>query len=353
MDYLARALKLAKKSRPSPNPRVGCVIVKNERIIGEGYHKKAGEEHAEIVAIRNVKDKEDLKGATLCVNLEPCSYEEKRTPPCTKAIIEAGIAKVVVGCPDENPAVKGIEELRKAGIDVELRNDPTCHEMNEAFFHWIKTQHPFILVKLAMTLDGRIATKTGDSQYISNPQSRSLGYAWRASYDAILVGINTVLIDNPRLTARTPGAKNPVRIVVDGRLRIPLTSRVLEPNARRIIATTSNGAAEKKKQLEAMGAEVWVLPEEKPDHVNVQALLHKLGAEGITSLIVEGGSEIATDFLEQRLISKGAFFVAAKILGAGKNAFEGKGVEKMDQAWQLKNISIRKVGNDVLITGYF
>ncbi|HLC69168.1 MAG TPA: bifunctional diaminohydroxyphosphoribosylaminopyrimidine deaminase/5-amino-6-(5-phosphoribosylamino)uracil reductase RibD [Candidatus Bilamarchaeaceae archaeon] len=373
MDYLARALKLAKKSHPSPNPGVGCVIIKDDKIIGQGYHKKAGEAHAEAVAIQDantrsgwqnksdmllqpnlVKRKaQDLAGSIMYVTLEPCSHEEKRTLPCTQAIIEHRIKKVVVGCEDQNPQVKGIEALREAGIEVELVNDPDCRELNEAFFHWVKTKRPFVLLKLAMTLDGRIATKTGDSKYISNPQSRSIGYAWRALYDAILVGLNTVVIDNPRLTSRTPGAPNPIRIVVDGKLQLPLTSRVLEANARRIVATTPKHDKEKKKQLEALGVDVLVLPEEEPGHVDLNALLTELGSQGVTSVIVEGGSEVATDFFKAKLINKGAFFIAAKILGEGKTAFAGGGVEKMDQAWQLKNLSIRKVGNDVLIIGYF
>lgn len=353
MDYLAYAFKLAKKANPSPNPRVGCVIVKGEKIIGQGYHKKPGEPHAEALAMASVSDPALLQGSTLYVTLEPCSHEEKRTPPCVPVLIAAGIAKVVIGVLDENPSVRGMEELKAAGIGVELVNDPQCRELNEAFFHWVKTGLPFVMLKLAMTLDGRIATRTGHSQYISNPQSRSIGYAWRAQYDAILVGINTVLIDNPRLTARTPGAPNPVRIVLDSRLRIPLTSRVLEPTARRIIVTTARHDPEKKKQLESLGVEVLVLPEETPDHIDLQALLATLGKQSITSILVEGGSEIATDFLERKLLQKGAFFIAAKILGSGKSAFEGRGAEKMDDAWQLKNISIRKVGNDVLVMGYF
>lgn len=352
MDYLAYALKLAKKAGPSPNPRVGCVIVKKNKIIGQGYHKKPGEDHAEVVAIKSVKNKQDLRTATMYVTLEPCSHDG-RTPPCTNTIIDAGLKKVVVGCTDENPRVKGIEALRKANIKVELANDIACKELNESFFHWVKTGKPFVLVKLAMTLDGRIATKTGDSKYISNAQSRSIGYTWRAIYNAILVGINTVIIDNPRLTSRTPGAKNPTRIIVDGTLRIPLTSSVLESNARRIVATTHKHNKKKKKQLESLGVEVLVLPEEEPGHVDLQKLLETLGKQGIISIIVEGGSEVATDFLKLKLINKGAFFIAAKILGGGKNAFTGIGVEKMDQAWQLKNISIRKVGNDVLVMGYF
>ncbi len=353
MDYMELALKLARKAKPSPNPRVGAVIVKDGKIIGQGYHKAAGTDHAEIAAIKNVKEKSLLAGSALYVTLEPCSHEDKRTPPCTKAITEAGITRVVVGSEDENPKVRGIEELRQAGIGLELAASEPCRELNEAFFHWIKTSRPFVLVKLAMTLDGRIAAKSGDSKYISNAQSRSVSYAWRAVYDAIMVGLNTVIIDNPRLTARTPGAANPVRVIVDSKLKIPLTSRVLESNARRIIATTKNHDAKKKVQLEAMGVEVLVLPEEKPEHVDLNALMVELGKIQITSIIVEGGSELATDFLEHKLINKGAFFIAAKILGAGKNAFAGQGVDKMDDAFQLKRVSIRKLGDDVLFQGYF
>ncbi len=349
--YITKVLTLAKKAHPSPNPRVGALIVKDGKIIGQGYHKKAGEAHAEVIALESVSGKNQLAGATLYVSLEPCSHFGK-TSHCTDTIIKSGIKKVVVGTEDHNPEVKGIEKLREAGIEVELINDSRCFEINEGFFHWIKTGKPFIMLKLAMTIDGRIATKTGHSQYISNSQSRALSYAWRDSFDAILVGIKTVIIDNPRLTSRTPRARNPTRIIVDSKLRIPLTAQVLEANGNRIIATTSHCDLEKKKQLESLGAEVLILDEEKPDHVNLKQLFETLGKKQITSLIVEGGSELATALLEQKLINKCAFFIAAKILGAGKNAFEGVGVEKMDDAVQLKNVSIRKLGEDVLVTGY-
>lgn len=350
--YLHLALALAKKANPSPNPRVGCIIVKDGKILAKGHHKHAGEAHAEAAALNAVNDKNELNGATLYVTLEPCSFYGK-TSPCTDAIIRSGIRSIVVGCEDQNPRVDGIEKLKQAGLNIKLANNVACCESNEAFFHWIKAGRPFVLLKLAMTLDGRIATKTGDSKYISNPQSRALGYAWRDDYDAIMVGINTVLIDNPRLTSRKPRGKNPIRIIVDSRLRIPITSRVLEPNARRIIATTAKHDAEKRKQLEALGAELLVLPEERPDHVDLKPLFEELGRLNIISVLVEGGAELATALLERRLINKCAFFIAAKILGNGKNAFEGGGIEKMDNAWQLRNVSIRKLGGDVLIVGYF
>ena len=350
--YLSLALSLAKKANPSPNPRVGAVVVKDNKIIGQGYHKSAGEGHAEITAINSVKNKNELKDATLYATLEPCSHYGK-TPPCTEAIINAGIKHVVIGCIDQNPKVDGVEELKKHEISVEVLNDRECYEINEGFFHWIKTSKSFVMLKLAMTLDGRIATKTGHSKYISNSQSRALSYAWRDNFDAILVGINTVLIDNPKLTSRTSDAKNPMRIVVDSHLRIPITAQVLEPNARRIIATTEKHDKNKKRQLESMGVEMLILPEEKPDHINLKTLLEELGKKEITSVMVEGGAELATALLDNNLINKCAFFVAAKILGSGKSAFEGKGVEKMDDAWQLKNTAIRKVGDDVLIIGYF
>ena len=350
--YLSLALSLAKKTNPSPNPRVGALIIKDNKIIGQGYHKSAGSEHAEIIAINDVKNKDELKGATLYVTLEPCSHYGK-TPPCTEAIINSGIKQVVIGCMDENPKVAGIEELKKHDTEIQVLNDQDCYELNEGFFHWIKTNKPFVMLKLAMTLDGRIATKTGHSKYISNSQSRALSYAWRDSFDAILVGINTVLIDNPKLTSRTSDAKNPTRIVVDSHLRIPLTSQVLESNARRIIATTGKHDKDKKKQLESLGVEIVMLPEEKPDHINLNALMDELGKKEITSVMVEGGAELATAFLDNNLINKCAFFIAAKILGSGKSAFDGKGVEKMDDAWQLKDVSIRKLGNDVLVMGYF
>ncbi len=350
--FMSLALKLAKKSNPSPNPRVGAIIVKDGKIIGKGYHKAAGEAHAEVVAINSVRDKNELKNAILYVTLEPCSHYG-RQPPCTDAIISAGIKNVIIGCEDQNPKVEGIEKLKQAGCDVKMLNDQECHELNEAFFNWIKTGKPFVMLKLAMTLDGRIATKTGDSKYISNSQSRALSYAWRDNFDGIMVGIKTVLVDNPRLTSRAPGAANPTRIIVDSKLRIPLTSQVLEQNARRIIATTDKYDKEKKKQLESLGVEILVLKEEKTYYVDLKQLFDELGKRNIISLMVEGGAELATALLEQKLINKAAFFIAAKILGSGKNAFDGSGVERMDDALQLKNVSIRKLGEDVLVMGYF
>ncbi len=366
--FIYLALKLAKKSNPSPNPRVGALIVKDGKIIAKGYHKTAGERHAEIIAIQDARHgTQDLSDATLYVTLEPCSHYGK-TPPCTDAIIDSGIKKIVIGCEDQNPKVEGIEKLKQAGLNVTLLKDQDpvtvghdlsmkshrdCYDINEAFFHWIKTGKPFVMLKLAMTLDGRIATKTGDSKYISNSQSRALSYAWRDNFDAIMVGIKTVLVDNPRLTSRTPGTSNPIRIIVDSKLRIPLTCQVLEANAKRIIATTDKYDKERKKQLESLGVEILVLREEKTYYVDLKQLFEELGKQGIISVMVEGGAELATAMLEQKLINKGAFFIAAKILGSGKNAFDGSGVEKMDDALQLKNVSIRKLGEDVLVVGYF
>ncbi len=350
--FMHTALKLARKARTSPNPRVGAVIVKDGKIIAEGYHHGFGMPHAEIDALVKLKEGE-AKNSTLYVTLEPCSHEDKKTPPCTDAIIKAGISKVVIGCTDENPKVNGVEILEKNSIEIELLNDQKCYELNEGFFHWIKTKTPFVLLKLAMTLDGRIATKTGDSKYVTNEQARTISYSWRTVYDAILVGINTILIDDPRLTTRTSGVENPARVVVDSYLRIPLNAKVLLPSAKRIIATTEKCDKEKKKKLEEMNVQVLVIRETEEGFIDLKELFTKLGDMGIASVIVEGGSEIATTVLEHNLANKGAFFIAAQILGNGKNAFEGKGVEKMKDAWRLKNLVIKKIQDDVLIEGYF
>ncbi|MFH2105916.1 MAG: bifunctional diaminohydroxyphosphoribosylaminopyrimidine deaminase/5-amino-6-(5-phosphoribosylamino)uracil reductase RibD [Candidatus Micrarchaeota archaeon] len=350
-QYIEHALKLAKKARPSPNPRVGAVIVKNGKIIGEGFHAKFGGDHAEIAAIKSVKNKEELKGAALYVTLEPCSHYEK-TPPCTSAIIEAGLKEVIIGCRDKNPKVNSVSELKKKGIEAKILEDEECNKMNESFFHWIKTRKPFVMLKLAMTLDGRIATKTGDSKYISNAQSRALSNSWRSEYDAIMVGINTVLVDNPRLTSRKSGTENPIRIIVDSYLKAPVGHNWIEPNARRIIATSAKHDKEKRKKLEKEGVEVLVLPETSEGHIDLKVLLEKLGEIGITSILVEGGSELATTMLESGLINKIAIFISCQILGNGINLFEGKGVEKMKDAWHLKAIAIKQVQDDVLIEGY-
>lgn len=352
--FLHTALKLARKASPHPNPRVGAVIVKDGKIIAEGYHKEFGAPHAEVNALQDAKLRtQDTKGATLYVTLEPCSHSDKKTPPCVPSIISSGIKSVVIGCEDQNPKVNGIEELRKNGIGVKVFNDQDCRNINEGFFHWVRTGKPFVLLKLAMTIDGRIATKTGDSKYISNAQSLAVSYAWRTEYDAIMVGIGTLLADDPKLTARVSGACNPARIVLDSHLRTPLSCNFMLPNATRIIATTSGADNEKKKKLEDAGANVLVLPERGEGKVDVVELLRELGKMGICSIMVEGGGEIATTFLEEGEINKGAFFIAPFIMGNGKNAFEGKGVEKLADALKLKNINIRKLGDNVLIEGYF
>ncbi len=350
ITFLSRAITLAKKSHPSPNPRVGAVIVKDGKIIGEGYHHAAGENHAEIVALDSVSNKKLLEGATLYVTLEPCSHHDKRTPPCTSAIIASGIRHVVIGCLDQNPKVEGVEQLQSKGIGVRVVNDPECIEINEAFFHWIRAKKPFVMLKLAMTLDGRIATKTGDSKYISNRQAHALVHSWRSEYDAVMVGVNTAIVDDAKLTCRKAGGHQPIRIIVDSHLRIPLHARALLPGARRIVACSSHFEESKKKQLESLGVEVLECGDER---VDLKQLFELLGAQDITSVMVEGGSEIASALLDEGLINKGNFFIAGTILGAGKSAFEGKGVEKMKDALTLKNISIRKVQDNVLLSGYF
>jgi len=360
-EYMRAALKLAvrAKGKTSPNPLVGAVIVKDNRIIGKGYHRRAGEPHAEINALNMAGER--AKGAILYLNLEPCAHFG-RTPPCTKKIIFSGIKKVVVAMIDPNPlnCGRGVKELRKAGIEVKVRVlEKEAKKINEAYITYITTNKPVVILKTAMSLDGKIATKTGDSKWITNESSRKYVHKLRSEVDAILVGIETVLKDDPRLTARIqdPGSKipvrNPIRIVVDSRARIPLGAKVLNQKAPTIVATTKSASKRKIEALKKKGAKVLII-KAKDRKVNLKELLKRLGGLEITSLLVEGGGRINASFLENGLVNKVLFFVAPKIIGGEKatTPVEGGGIERIKDAIKLKNISIKRFEEDVLIEGY-
>ena len=347
-EYMRLALELARKGNPSPNPHVGAVLVKNNRIVGTGYHKKAGGMHAEANALK--KAGENARRATLYINLEPCSHYGK-TPPCTDALIKAGIRKVIAAMRDPNPRVRGAETLRKAGIGIRFGVlEKEAENLNEAFSKHMRTGMPFVLLKAAMSLDGKIACRSGDSKWITGDEARKYSHELRSRYDAILVGINTVLKDDPELTCRKRKGRDPIRIVLDSALRIPFDAKVLR-DENVVVATSERYGRKKKNALEKKGIRVWVLGKER---VDMRALMKRLGNEGITSLLVEGGGEANASALEAGIVDKVNFFIAPKIMG-GKDAVPavgGKGAGKMSDALGLENVSVRKMGRDFLFEGY-
>lgn len=352
---MRRALELARQGEgcTRPNPLVGAVVVRDGAVIAEGYHTRCGGPHAEAVALEKAGDR--ARGADLYVNLEPCVHREKKTPPCTEAVIASGIRRVIVAIRDPNPLVdgKGIARLRAAGIEVvEGVLADEARRLNEVFFHWIRNRTPFVVLKLAMSLDGKIATATGRSRWLTGPEARRLVHALRRRYAAVLVGVGTVLADDPELTVREVPGPQPLRIVLDSQGRIPLGAKVLSPEAKTVVATTGRMPSEIEAQLRAKGVEVWRLPGEG-DRVDLKALLRRLGKE-TDSLLVEGGAEVAWSFLSQNLVHKIAFFYAPLILG-GLDAVPsvgGDGVDDPSQAIRVRDLEIERVGDDFLVTGY-
>jgi len=348
------ALRLAAKGRGyvSPNPMVGAVIVNNGQIVGEGYHKKAGLPHAEINALE--ESGEAAKGATLYVNLEPCNHQGK-TPPCTDKIIEAGISKVVAAMKDPNPlnSGEGFRRLRSAGINVKTGIlEDKARQLNEAFIKFIKTGEPFVTAKIAMSLDGKIATRTGESKWITGIKARKYVQKLRSEVDAILVGINTIIKDDSELKARDREEK-PIRVILDSQARIPLEARVLKGKPKTMIATTKYATISRISELKKTGAEV-LITGEKGGKIDLKELMKKLGKLGITSLLLEGGGEILSSALSTRIVDKALFFIAPKIIG-GRDApttVGGEGIKNISEAVPLKRIKVRRFEEDVLIEGY-
>jgi len=337
---MALAIKLAKKSNPSPNPRVGAVIVKGNEILSTGYHKKAGEPHAEIVALRKLNS---AKGSTLYVTLEPCSHYGK-TPPCVDAIIESGVKRVVFAMRDPNPKVNGEKKLRKAGVEVDYGVlESNAASINRVFLKNMKGM-PFVAVKMAMSLDGKTATKTGDSKWISGEKSREFVQKLRNEYDAVMVGIGTVLKDNPRLTCRLKKGKNPLKIIVDSKLRVPLKSKVL--NGKVTIATSEGCNKKKRKELEKLGVIIIICGKNK---VNLKKLMKIIYGKGITSVLIEGGSELNASAIKEKIVDKFYFFVSPKIIGGkkAKTPVDGGGISKITDSLKLK-MNARKIGEDFL-----
>jgi diaminohydroxyphosphoribosylaminopyrimidine deaminase/5-amino-6-(5-phosphoribosylamino)uracil reductase len=353
--YMKLALENARamKGQTDPNPLVGSVIVNDNRIIGVGAHMKAGEPHAEIHALRMAG--EAARGGTIYVTLEPCSHHG-RTGPCAEAIVHAGLKRVVVATLDPNPLVsgRGIKILQDAGIEVIVG---VCAEearkMNEVFNKYIVSKLPFVTLKSAVTLDGKIATSKSDSKWITSEDARREVHQLRNENSAILVGVNTVIKDNPELTTRIPNGRNPIRIILDSTLRIPMESRVItDEQAPTWIFTTHNHDADKKRALESAGIKVFVTSGEK--HVNLQETLEILGQNFISSLLIEGGGEVNASFLEKKLIDKFVLYLAPKVIG-GKLApsfLEGAGVVNMRDAIEFTDVSFTQVGKDYKFVGY-
>ena len=356
---MQRALKLAEKGigYTNPNPLVGAVIVKDGRIIGEGYHKLYGSNHAEINAFENAT--EDVCGATMYVTLEPCSHYGK-TPPCAIAIVQKGIKKVVIGLKDPNPLVSGggIKILQENGIEVVcgvLQEEGK--KLNEIFLKYITTKTPFCIMKTAMTLDGKIATRTGDSKWVTGELSREYVHKLRQRVSGIMVGIGTIIADDPMLTTRLDNLelKDPTRIIIDSTSKIPLDAKVLNLNSKAatIIATTRKAAPEKIRKLEEKGAEVIITPV-KNNGVDLNFLMKILGDKKIDSILLEGGSKINYSAIIEGIVDKVNAFIAPKIIGGdvAKTPVGGNGMEFMRDAISLNNIEIYRFENDIMIEGY-
>lgn len=354
--WMKRVLRLAQQGegKTSPNPMVGAIVVKDDLVVGKGYHRKAGEPHAEILALEQAGA--TARGATLYVNLEPCTHYG-RTPPCAPRVIEAGVRRVVIGMKDPNPLVagRGVSALSEAGIEVKVGVlEEACRSLNEAFCKYIVGKEPFVILKAAMTLDGRIGTRDGDSKWISNESSRQWVHRLRSAVDGIVVGIGTVLKDDPLLTARVKGGRDPLRIVLDSRLRIPENARVIgdEPS-RLIVATTEASSASARRELERRGVRVMVF-DSRQGRVNLRSFVSAMGAMGMTSLLIEGGSELNGAFLDEGLVDKLILFIAPKLIGDREAVpvLGGRGVSKLRDAIVLKGLKVRRLGDDLLVEGY-
>ncbi len=355
------ALRLARRGRghTSPNPMVGAVLVKRGKVIGQGWHHRAGCPHAEIEALRDAQATgNDPKGSTLYVTLEPCCTQG-RTPPCTEAIKSAGIKQVIIGATDPNPAHSGkaFRLLARAGIRVihGLLAEETS-ELNESFNHWITHRTPFVSVKAAMTLDGKIATASGESKWITGEKSRAYGMKLRQGSDAILVGINTVLADDPSLTVRAPKLGRPSpkrRVILDSSAQTPLSARVISDEFREFTTVVVTKSAS-RRSVTALSKRVRILiAPERNGKINLRWLLKKLGAEDVTSLLVEGGGEVNAAFLLGGLAHRVAFFYAPKILGGrdARKGVGGEGIERLSEAIKLREVTWKKLGPDLLLTG--
>lgn len=354
--FMDIAICLAKKGFVSPNPQVGALIVEDNKIIAEGYHKKFGGHHAEINAFLNIPPNTSLRNATLYVSLEPCSHYG-RTPPCVEAIIKHNVKSVVIACLDSNPLVagKGVIKLKEAGIDVTVGIlEEKARILNEAFFKYINTNKPFVLLKGASTLDGKIATDTSKSRWISSEESRLEVHYLRSQFRAIMIGVNTIIADDPRLDSRIENARNPIRIILDSKLRTPLNSKVVgtAKNIKTYIATLNENKESHDPYIE-FGVNI-IVANELDGNIDLEKLMITLGKENIDSILLEGGSGIFYSALKSKIVDKVQLYYAPKFFGGSKakGLIGGLGIDEVEDAVTLSSYTIRQVGVDFVIEGY-
>ncbi len=356
--YMRMALRLARKGtgRTSPNPMVGAVVVRSGRVVGKGYHRRAGSDHGEIVALKQAGLR--ARGGTLYLNLEPCNHEGK-TPPCTTSLIAFGIKEIVVGMIDPNPLVsgRGIRRLRRAGIKVRVGIlQEECRRLNEAFIKATTSGLPFVILKLAASLDGRIATSTGESKWITGDRARNFVHQLRSQVDAVVVGADTVIKDNPRLTSRIPGGRDPWRIVLDTRLRIPNSAQVLRGRGveKTIVVTGERSPVNRVKAIESAGARVLRLPVKgnKGRWISFPSLLKKLFGMGFLSVMIEGGASTAARALNDGVVDRVVFFFAPKVIGGdGRSMIEELGITSMSRTKAIVDLETKRFGQDLMVTG--
>ena len=359
--YIKRALRLAVKARglTSPNPMVGAVVVKNNKIVSEDYHKRPGGPHAEALVIETAG--KNVKGSTLYVNLEPCCHIEKRTPPCTRSIINAGIKKVVMSMIDPNPRVsgRGVSELERAGIQVHIGVlEKEATRLNEFYIKYITSGRPFVILKTAMTLDGKIATPDGKSKWITGEKARKMVHYTRSCVDAVLTAIGTVKADDPQMTSRIKRGRNPLRVVIDPHLEISPYAKILKIPPDTIIVTKRSDKRvlnkkiiEKKKKIYNKGVQILEYGSKK---VNLVWLIEKLGRRGITSILIEGGGSLNAYALKAGIVDKAMFYIAPKIIGGTKSfpVIGGETYRRLEEAYRVKEAKIKKIGEDFVIEGY-
>lgn len=354
--YINLAMRLALKARgkTTPNPLVGAVVVKSSRIIGKGYHEKAGASHAEIVALNEAG--RNAEGATLYVTLEPCAHFG-RTPPCADAVIKSRVKEVIIGMVDPNPLNngRGIKILKEHRIKVRVGFlEDKLRKMNEAFIKYISKRMPFVTVKVAQSLDGKIATKTGDSKWITSDKSRGFAHRLRGDYDAIMAGVNKVLRDNPKLDTWF-SKKHPRKIIIDSQLSTPADANIFQSNAEAIIVTLPSKPGQETENRKILGQKAKILEvKERTGQINLKDMMKKLVQLEITNILVEGGGTLIGSLFDEGLVDKILFFISPKIIG-GKEAIGsvmGKGITRIDRAIKLKDIKLRKLGEDFLVEGY-
>jgi diaminohydroxyphosphoribosylaminopyrimidine deaminase/5-amino-6-(5-phosphoribosylamino)uracil reductase len=342
-------LALKGEGKVSPNPMVGAVIINDDKIVGSGYYQRFGGHHAEINALKKAGKR--AKGGTLYVNLEPHSFIGK-THPCTEAIIKAGVRKVFCSMVDPNPLVngKGVKRLKESGIKVEVGLlGKGAKRLNEVYLKYMTTGFPFVILKVAQTLDGKIATSNGDSKWITSEDSREFVYKLRSKVDAVLVGSKTIVKDNPELTLHRIKGKNPKTIVLTSSGKIPPTSKILRSNRdNKTIIVTSKASI----SLNDSNVEIWKIKENTKGRIDLRQFLRKAGQEGISSILVEGGREIFTSFSRERLVDKIYYFLSTKILGKGLETFGDLGINRIKDSLKLKDVGIKRFSNDFLLTGY-